>query len=136
MNILKNKISKNGILFSQETHSTTSDEGKWKNEFSRPVFYSHGTSNTCGVFITFFGKNKICFNSQINDKHGRILILDVTIDGSENTLVNFYNANTENEQLKVLNDHLAGDLFFDRNLEVMGSKPILKEKSVARMFEL
>ena len=26
--------------------------------------------------------------------------------------------------------------FFDSNLEVMGSKPILKEKSVARMIEL
>ena len=33
---------------------------------------------------------------------------------------------------------LAGDfnLFFDSNLEVMGSKPILKEKSVAKMVEL
>ena len=33
---------------------------------------------------------------------------------------------------------LAGDfhLFFDSNLEVKGDKPILKEKSVARMIEL
>ena len=93
--------------------------------------------------IAFFGKNKICVNSQVTDKHGRILILDVTIYGSEYILVNFYNANTESEQLKVLNDLnelikkvnttqgkkivLAGDfnLFFDRNLEAMGGKPIL-----------
>ena len=47
---------------------------------------------TCGVF---FGKNKICTTSQITDKHRRILILDVTIDGSEYILVNFYNANAE-----------------------------------------
>ena len=104
--------------------------------------------------IAFFGKNKICVNSQVTDKHGRILILDVTIYGSEYILVNFYNANTESEQLKVLNDLnelikkvnttqgkkivLAGDfnLFFDRNLEAMGGKPILKEQSVARMVEL
>ena len=46
---VKNKIGKNGILFLQETHSTVSDEGKWKVEFSGPVFYSHGTSNSCGV---------------------------------------------------------------------------------------
>ena len=33
---------------------------------------------------------------------------------------------------------LAGnfDLFFDSNLEAVGGKPILKEKSVARMVEL
>ena len=55
---------------------------KWKDEFSGPVFYSHSTSNSCGVLITLFGKNKICVNSQITDKHGQILILDVTIDGS------------------------------------------------------
>ena len=36
----KNKIGKNGILFLQETHSTTSDEEKWENEFSGPAFYS------------------------------------------------------------------------------------------------
>ena len=58
----KNKIGKNGILFLQETHSTTNDEGKWKGEFSGPVFYSHGTSNSCGVLITFFEKNKIYAN--------------------------------------------------------------------------
>ena len=132
-----NKIGKNGILFLQETHSTTSDEGKWKDEFSGPVFYSHGTSNSCGVLITFLGKNNLC-----------------VIDGSECILVNIYNANTESEQLKVLNDLselikkinitygkqivLAGDfnLFFDSNLEAKGGKPILKEKSVARMVEL
>ena len=34
-----NKIGKNGILFLQERHSPTSDEGKWKDEFRGPVFY-------------------------------------------------------------------------------------------------
>ena len=42
----KNKTGNNGILFLQETHSTTSNEGKWKNEFSGPIFYLHGTSNS------------------------------------------------------------------------------------------
>ena len=133
----KNKIGKNEILFLQETHSTTSDEGKWKDEFSGPVFYSHGTSNSCGVLITFLAKNKLC-----------------VIDWSEYILVNIDNANTESEQLKILNDLselikkinitygkqivLAGDfnVFFDSNLEDKRGKPILKEKSVARMVEL
>ena len=104
--------------------------------------------------IPFFGENKICVNSQITDKYGGILILDVTIDESKYILVNIYNANIESEQLKVLNDlselmkkvnitHgkqivLAGDfnLFFDSNLEAKGGKPILKEKSVVRMIQL
>ena len=99
----KDKIGKKGILFLQNTLSTTTDKVKWKDEFSGPVFYSHDTSNSCGVLIMLFGKNKICVISQITDKHRRILILDVTIDGSEYILVNIYNANTESEQLKVLN---------------------------------
>ena len=45
------------------------------------------------------GKTKISVNSQITDKHGGILILDVTIDGSEYVLVN-----TESQELKILID--------------------------------
>ena len=40
----------------------------------------------------------------MTDKQGRILIPDVTIDGSKYILVHIYNANIESEQLKVLND--------------------------------
>ena len=53
-------------------------------------FYSHGTSNSCGVLITFFGKNIICVNTKTTDKHGRVVILDVLIDWSEFILVNIY----------------------------------------------
>ena len=59
------------------------------------MFYSHGTSKSCGVLITLFGKNKICVNSQITGKHGRILTLVVTIDGSEYILGNIHNVNTD-----------------------------------------
>ena len=57
-------------------------------------FNSHGTSNSCDLLITFFGKNKIFVNSQIIDRHGRILVLDVPIDRSEYVLVKIYNTNT------------------------------------------
>ena len=36
---LKIKIGKNEMLFLPETHSTTSDDKKWKDEFSEPAFY-------------------------------------------------------------------------------------------------
>ena len=42
--------------------------------------------------------------SEITDKNGWMLILGVTISGSEYILVNIYNENIESEQLKVLND--------------------------------
>ena len=151
LNILeKMEIGKNGILFLQQKHSTTSDEGKWKNEFNGPVFYSHGTSNACGVLITFFGNNKKCVNSQLTDKHRWILILDVTKDGSEYILVNFYNANTESEQLKILNNLselmkkvnitqgkqivLAGDfnLFFWQSFRSYGRQTNPKKKTCCK----
>ena len=75
----------------------------------------------------------------------RVLILDATINGSDYLLINFYNANTEREQLtttKNLNNLLkdfedfhdkkvifAGDfnLIFDRNLESAEGNPLLKK---------
>ena len=77
----------------------------------------------------------ICPKNKVNDNGDRILILEATIDGSDYLLINFYNANTEKEQLitiKNLNNLLkdfedfhdekvifAGDFiqFFYKNLE-------------------
>lgn len=39
---------------------------------------------------------------QLNGDNGRLLILEVTIDDAEYRLVNIYNANTEQFQLKTL----------------------------------
>ena len=82
-----------------------------------------------------YGNLNICFKNKVHDNDGRVLILDATINGSDYLLINFYNANTEREQLttiKNLNNLLkdfedfhdkkvifAGDfnLIFDKNLE-------------------
>ena len=71
----------------------------------------------------------------MHGNEGRVLILDTTINGSDYLVINFYNPNTEREQLatiKNLNNLLkdfedfhdkkvifAGDfiLIFDKNLE-------------------
>ena len=52
------KITSNGFLFPQETHSTVNDEIKGKDDFKDEVFYSHGKSNSGVVLICFIG---ICF---------------------------------------------------------------------------
>ena len=41
----------------------------------------------------------ICVKNKVNDNDGRVLILDVTNDGSDYLLINLYNANTEREKL-------------------------------------
>ena len=58
----KVKIASNGFLFLQETHSTITDEIKWKDDFKGEVFYSHGKSNSCGVLICFIGSKKLYIN--------------------------------------------------------------------------
>ena len=150
----RNKLGNNGILFLQETLSTFNDEIIWKNDFNRPVFYSHDTSQSCGVLIAYFGNLSFSVNKHVGDKNGRILILDVNIDEIRYVLVNIYNANNEVEQVQVLSELselmkninfseencivLAGDLnvFFDSKLETKGGKPSLKQKSAAKHLEL
>ena len=90
----------------------------------------------------------------MSDNSGRILVLDVTIDGTEYLLINLYNGNTEPEQLKILESLskvlkdfqdiseksiiFAGDfnLFFDQKLESAGGNPILKKLTVSRLIKL
>ena len=90
----------------------------------------------------------------MHDNDGRVLILDTTINGSHYLLINFYNTNTEREQLttiKNLNNLLkdfedfhdkkvifAGDfnLIFDRNLESAGGNPLLKKHSLSEIIKL
>ena len=66
--------------------------------------FSHGTSNSRGVLIPYHGKTFFVFNKQKTDKAGRILILDVMLDGDHYILINLYNANTETEQYKIFNE--------------------------------
>ena len=83
-------------------------------------------------------------NDQKTDNDGRILILDVAINDVNFVLINFYNANTETEQVSVLNNltsltfdvtleknlNLAGDfnLFINPKLDAKGGKPAIKKK--------
>ena len=91
---------------------------------------------------------------KLSDNSGRILVLDVTINGTEYLLINPYNGNTEPEQLNILeslseilkdfqdlsekNIIFAGDfnLFFDQKLESAGGNPILKKLAVSKLIEL
>ena len=61
-------------------------------------FFSHGTTDSCGVMIGYLGRNKIKVNRTRNDNQGRILIVNADIDEETFVLIfNLYNANTETE---------------------------------------
>ena len=76
----------------------------WKDYFKGPVFYSHDTSQSCGVLIDYFGNLNLLINKQIGYQNGCILILDVNIDKITYVLVGIYNGNTEVEQVLVLSE--------------------------------
>ena len=112
----------------------------------RPYFFSHGTTNSCGVMIGFLGNKKINYNKIRTDNNGRIIVLEAEIDDEIFLLINLYNPNTEAEQVKTLcelermldifsldsykNIIFAGDFkcFFNSNLEASGGNPALKKK--------
>ena len=98
----KNKISPKGILFLQETHSSKVTEKIWTDEFNGDLFFSHGKTNSCGVLVGFYGNINYSVKKKLSDNGSRILVVDITIDGTEHLLINPYNGNTEPEQLKIL----------------------------------
>ena len=40
----RDKVSNNGIIFLQETHSTEDARNKWQDDFQGQIFCSHGTT--------------------------------------------------------------------------------------------
>ena len=148
----REKIANNGILFLQETHSSHDTVSNWRDDFKGELFFSRRTTNSCVVMTGYIGSNEIKVNRIKNDNQGRILIADADINEEIFVLINFYNANTETEQIKtiyeldqLLSDFcldsnkkiiLAGDfnLFFDPSLEASGGKPALKKKIYFKTF--
>ena len=63
------------------------------------LFFSHGKSNSCGVAIGYCGTEDFKVVNTARDKNGRMLILDAELNGTNFLLINFYNSNTESEQL-------------------------------------
>ena len=145
----KSKTGPFGLLFLQETRSNSGTKME-----GRLSWFSHGKTNSHSVLIAYFGTEKFTIKKQQTDHRGRIIILDVSINDSEYTLINLYNANTEKEQIEVLrnlfallkifdinpNKHIimAGDfnLFFNSKLNAAGGNLTLKRNSLAKLIEL
>ena len=66
---------------------------------SEVLFFLHGKSNSCGVAIGYCGTEDFKVENTACDKNGHILILDAELNGTNFLLINFYNSNTESDQL-------------------------------------
>ena len=100
---LQNTV-KNGVVFLQETHSNSASENKFRNDFGKnnELYFSHGTSASCGVAIGFCGSYERQVKKEIIDPNGRYLMMHVKVGDSDYALINIYNPNTENEQVRLL----------------------------------
>ena len=106
------KQQNNGMLFLQETHSSDDTVINWRDDFKGELFFSHRTTNSCGVMIGYLDSNKIKVNRTKNEDQGRILIVEADIDEETFVVINLYNSNTEMEQIKTIYelDQLLNDV--------------------------
>ena len=67
---LRNNIDNNDFIFLHETHLSSNDEQKWKDDFRGPLFFSHQKSNFCCVAISYFGTEAFKVAITACDKNG------------------------------------------------------------------
>ena len=85
----RDKLCNNGIIFIQESHSSNDTIDEWRDQWKGEIFFSHGTTNSCGVMIGYLGSKNFFVNKMSHDSNGRILILDANIDDQKFVLINF-----------------------------------------------
>ena len=121
---------------------------------NKHIVFSHGTSDSRGVFIAFREASIYKVINQYVDDGGRFIVLNTLIEDSPVVLINYYAPNQEKDQLKVLDDlnHIldnidisedtvlvwGGDfnLIFDIGLDADGGSPKLKLKSICKVSSI
>ena len=152
--LLKTNTSPNSIVFLQETHSDKLTEHIWRSQWRGDIRLSHGTQNARGTLIGFREGIDYIVKREFKDNSERYAILDCLIQDHPFLLINLYNANLEDEQVKVLNDlnrliddtddhHeyeiiFGGDFNFiwDAEVDSDGRNPKLKYSSIAALQSL
>ena len=112
--------------------------------------FSHGSNDIRGVLIAFREGLHFTAEKEMKDSKGRILMLKNVIQNSKYLLINFYNANTEQQQVDTLKDVSSMldqididpeykliwgsdfNFYFDLSLEADGGKPSIKLMSLAK----
>ena len=88
--VFRRLLKYKSVILLQETHSTSDVEKQWRDEWGGIIEFSHGTSNSKGIAILFPPGLDFTITSIDRDDDGRILILKVSIERKEFTIVNVY----------------------------------------------
>ena len=99
---LKKQTKSKGMVFLQETHTCIKKKAHYKNMWRGTMKFSHGTTDSRGVLIAFRESLNFKILNNYRDTDGRTLVLKCIMEDSPYLLINFYNANRQNEQLKAL----------------------------------
>ena len=75
-------------MFLQQTHSLKVTKKMCSDEFNGDLLFSNRKTNSYGVLFGFYGNVNYSVKKKLSDNSGRILVLDVSIDGTEYNLVN------------------------------------------------
>ena len=67
---LRNNINNNALIFLQETHSSSNDEQKWKDNFRSHLIFSNGKRTSCGVAVGYCEAEAVKVVSTSCDKNG------------------------------------------------------------------
>ena len=121
--------------------------------------FSHGSNDSRGVLIAFREGLHFTVEKEMKDSKGRILMLKSVIQNSTYLLINFYNSNTQQQQVDTLKEVSSmlgqidldseykliwgGDFnfYFDLSLEADGGKPsilmsLAKFESIKQKLDL
>lgn len=89
----------------QETHSSISTIHLWQSEWGGQLFASHGRQNARGVAILVRRSLQIKVLRQLSDDDGRILLIEVDIQGAIYTIGSLYapTQDKQQDQIQFLN---------------------------------
>ena len=92
------------IILLQETHSTLELERVWHDDWSGPIFFSHGTSSSKGCCILI--RDTLDFKpiSLLAANDGRMLIIQCLVANDPVTIVNVYAPNKETDRVRFMKD--------------------------------
>ena len=95
--------NKADIVFLQETYCTHELECEFLREWNGKIYHSFSSTNHArGVCILISNDVNFDLISEHKDKEGRLLLLNISINKSEFSLLSVYSPNKENERISFI----------------------------------
>ena len=80
----------------QETHSSAQNSGTWESEWGGRMYMVHGSTNARGAAICIGRRCSIQINNIKKGNNGRVILINMEIEGVEVTVCNIYAPNEDN----------------------------------------